>query len=191
MLRGTNQKQSEIEKQVNENLEKQLKLRIEILNVSSGLLYRIGETIGLQDRELSQLGNMLDAFTQFASGNIAGAIGSLVSTVIESFPSAAEKYNNEIERLNKLLEQQTRLIEESERKGGQQTELEKKVDILLKKEENVLLTVECRAGLNTDVYVVPLICHPVNTLAASLTSFSVYCEPGPLPNVNNSINSLA
>lgn len=137
-LRGTNQDQAKIEKQVNENLEKQLALRLEILNVASGLLYRIGETIGLQDRELSQLGNMLDAFTQFASGNIAGAIGSLVSTVIESFPSAAEKYNNEIERLNKLLEQQTRLIEESERKGGQQTELEKKVDILLKKEETTV-----------------------------------------------------
>jgi uncharacterized protein (DUF2147 family) len=135
MLRGTNQKQTEIEKQVNENLEKQLALRLEILNVASGLVYSIGETLGLQDKELNQLNGYLNAFSQFASGNIAGAVGSLVSTVIESFPSAAEKYNNEIERLNKLLEQQTRLIDESQRKGGQQTALQGQVDILKETEE--------------------------------------------------------
>jgi len=135
MLRGTNQKQSEIEKKVNENLDDQLKLRIEILNVATGLVYRIGETLGLQDKELGQLGSYLDAFSQFASGDIAGAIGSLLGSVIEAFPTAAEKYNAEIERLNKLLEQQTRLIDESQRKGGQQTALEQQIDILTKKEE--------------------------------------------------------
>jgi len=129
-LRGTNQKQSEIEKQVNENLERQLDLRLEILDVASGLVYRIGEALGLQDKELSQLGHYLDAFNQFVSGNIAGAVGSLISSVIEAFPSAAQKYNAEIEHLNKLLEEQSRLIDQSQRAGGQETALQAQIRLL-------------------------------------------------------------
>lgn len=134
-LKAPTQSREKIDKDVEQNLKRELELRVEILNVATGLLYRIGETIGLQGKELDQLGSYLDAFTQFATGNIAGAIGSLVNSVIIAFPSAAEKYNNEIERLNKLLGQQTRLIEESQRKGGQRSALQEQVDILKQQEE--------------------------------------------------------
>ncbi len=117
-LAPTNQTQEGIDKQKEENLKREADLREKILNAASDLTYQLGQAVGLQDKELSQLGDYLNSFTQFASGDVVGGVMSMISSVIKIFPAAADKYADEIERLNGLLEEQQRLIELSERKGG-------------------------------------------------------------------------
>jgi len=135
----------EYNKNAEESLKRQLELRNQIVNAAANLVYQIGQAVGLQDKELAQLDSYLNAFSQFASGDVVGGVMSMVSSVIMSFPSAAEKYANEIERLNGLLEEQQRLIELSERKGGKGTALAGVTDIAqqtLKENEEALAQAE-------------------------------------------------
>ncbi len=118
-----------------EALNKELDLRNQILNAATSLVYNIGQSIGLEQEQQEQLSGILDSFTQLVSGNIPGAVASLVSTVIGAFPSAADKYADEIERLNILLEEQTKIIEQSERKGGEEKARKDYIDSLKKQQE--------------------------------------------------------
>jgi len=116
-----------------EALQRQFELRVKIANEAANLIYQLGRQIGLEDKALEQLSSMLDTMTSLASGDLIGTVTSLLSTVIASFPEAAEKYANQIERLNGLLDEQARIIEQSQRKGGEREALEQKVDLLNQK----------------------------------------------------------
>jgi hypothetical protein len=111
-------------------LEKQNKLRGEIVIAAADLVGQIGQSLGLEGEGAEQLNGILNTITNLASGDILGAVVSLLANIVISFPSAAKNYADEIERLNELLAEQSKIIEDSKRKGGEKEALQKNLDLL-------------------------------------------------------------
>jgi hypothetical protein len=112
-------RQKELSEDEQKALDKQLKLRQEIVNAVADLINQIGQQIGLDEKSMALLNAGLNAFTALASGDIVGAALAMLSGIIAQIPSAASRFEAQIEHINQLLKELERLIELSEQKGGQ------------------------------------------------------------------------
>lgn len=121
-----------------EQLEKQKKLRGEILNASLDLTHEMGIQLGLSEEEQGILDNSLNAIGQLASGNYVGAALSAIMAISDGIAKIIDGGNsderaNRIERINDLLEEQYAIVQKSVREGQQQEARQKELDTLKEK----------------------------------------------------------
>lgn len=128
-LRGTNQTQQEIEKQVNENLEKQIELRKQIVAEAANLVTVLGEVIGLDESEMEKLNGLLVSLTRLSSGDLVGAVSSMLTTILSQI-DVADSFSDKVERINKLIDRQNELISQSQRLGGTEQLLKERINLL-------------------------------------------------------------
>jgi hypothetical protein len=119
----------EITENTNESLKRQIELRRQITVEAANLVYQIGETLGLDDESLEKLDGLLLTITRASSGDIPGAVSSLLTTILSQI-DVTDKFADKVERLNKLIDRQNDLIRESERLGGTEGEMRKRISLL-------------------------------------------------------------
>jgi tape measure domain-containing protein len=108
----------EYNKRMEESAQKQLDLRIQITNASADLVYQLGAQLGMDQESMEVLNAGLNTITSLASGNYIGAAVSLLSGLISSIPSQAEKFAAQIAEINALIQEQQRLLQLSARTGS-------------------------------------------------------------------------
>jgi hypothetical protein len=116
-------------------LERQLELRVDIINSVMELTSRLSEAAGLDKETQQSLDDMLSLFSNMASGNYIGGIMSALSIVVNTLTEDIYHYSEEIERINGLLVEQQRLIDLSTRKGGTKEAIEAQLKILQEEKE--------------------------------------------------------
>lgn len=100
-------------------LEKQKKLRREILDAVMSLTYQLAQQVGMSEEDAKVVGGLMETTMKAASGDYVGAALATLSTVIALIPTHAQKFQAQIKEINALLEQQQRLISQSSRLGGE------------------------------------------------------------------------
>jgi hypothetical protein len=119
----------------NKNLEKEKKLREEVLFAAGELTGILTENGVLSKEQGEAIGKSLDGFKALASGDILGAAMSVVSQIASMFPSQAAQFQDRIDRINAALKVQQRLIELSDRFGGERVSREEELRLLNEKKK--------------------------------------------------------
>lgn len=125
------------EENQNDLLEKQQKLRLDIVDSVYSLVNQLGEAAMLTSDQSSQLSATITAFSQLASGDYIGAAASFISELIHIMPNRAADLAGEIEHINRLLQIQENLIQSSERTGGEKELIQGKIDLLKEQEKAI------------------------------------------------------
>jgi hypothetical protein len=131
------EKNKEIQKNIQDGLDKELETRKKIIRAVSDLVMQLGVSLGLTEQQLSELGASITAFQQAAEGDYIGAASTFIMTMLSKIPESATKFANQIAEINRLLEKQQRLIELADRTGEGSAARQKEIDILKEKEKAI------------------------------------------------------
>lgn len=133
-LKPTNQSRekidAQIEKNINDELEKQAELRHDIAAAAGDLLTTLGQTLGMDNEAASFLQNLSSAIQGALEGDYLGLISTALNTIFSIIPNKASDFNRQLDRMNTLIEEQDKLLQKSYREGGTDEAFKETIDSL-------------------------------------------------------------